>query len=63
MGSIILGLPEAAASKGRHLVDGPAPPLAWPVVHSAASVDEQEACFIVRDHSFQRRTRLWVGKQ
>ena len=35
VGSIILG-PEAAASKGRHLADGPAPPLAWPVVHSAA---------------------------
>ena len=54
---------RAAARERQAPVEGPAPPLAWPVVHSATaevrrfpppwSVDEQEACFIVCDANRQ----------
>ena len=56
---------RAAARERQAPVEGPAPPLAWPVVHSAAeppphmpsprrfpppwTAEETEACFIVRD--------------
>ena len=50
---------RAAARERQAPVEGPAPPLAWPVVHSAAAevrrfpppwtVEETDACFIVRD--------------
>jgi hypothetical protein len=60
---------RAAARERQAPVEGPAPPLAWPVVHSAAeppfegpsvrrfpppwTVEESEACFIVRDANGQ----------
>ena len=62
---------RAAARERQAPVEGPAPPLAWPVVHSAAepplrgnrlsvrrfpppwSVEETDACFIVRDANGQ----------
>ena len=54
---------RAAARERQAPVEGPAPPLAWPVVHSAAAevrrfpppwaAEDTDACFIVRDANGQ----------
>ena len=64
---------EAAARERQAPVEGPAPPLAWPVVHSAAaevrrfpppwSVEETDACFIARDANGQALAYVYFEEE
>src|SRR5207344_1707347 len=64
---------RAAARERQAPVEGPAPPLAWPVVHSAAAevrrfpppwtAEEIDACFIVRDANGQALAYVYFEEE
>ena len=60
---------RAAARERQAPVEGPAPSLAWPVVHSAAEPRralvgrQQEACFIVRDANGQALAYVYFEEE
>ena len=64
---------RAAARERQAPLEGPAPPLAWPVVHSAAaevrrfappwSAEETEACFIVRNDNGQALAYVYFEEE
>ena len=51
---------RAAARERQAPVEGPAPPLAWPVVHSAAA---EVRCFIVRDANGQALAYVYFEEE